>query len=159
MDALITDLLTLAREGQRVGETEVVALGEAARDSWAAVDTRSATLEVVDDRELAADPDRLASLLENLFRNAVEHGGPDVRVTVAGTADGFAVADDGPGIPPEDRDRVFERGYSTGDHGTGFGLSIARGIAEAHGWSIRATGSDAGGARFEVTGVDREATT
>jgi PAS domain S-box-containing protein len=156
MNDLITDLLTLAREGERVGDTEVVALGEAARDAWTAVETRSATLSIDEDRQLAADPERLASLLENLFGNAVEHGGADVVVTVEGTTDGFAVADDGPGIPAEDRERVFERGYSTGDHGTGFGLSIVREIAEAHGWSIRAEESADGGARFVVTGVDRE---
>ena len=66
---------------------------------------------------------------------------------------GFYVEDDGPGIPPGDRDTVFEWGYSSTLKGTGFGLAIVREVAEAHGWSVSATESDAGGARFEVTGV------
>ena len=73
-----------------------------------------------------------------------------------GTLDdeGFYVADDGPGIPREQRTDVFESGYSTVSDGTGFGLAIVQEVVEAHGWSIRVTESTAGGARFEVTGVD-----
>jgi signal transduction histidine kinase len=87
----------------------------------------------------------------------VEHGGSDVTVRV-GTLDdrpGFYVEDDGPGIPEEVREEVFDRGVTTDDDGTGFGLAIVREIAEAHGWTVRATESDAGGARFEFTGVPR----
>ena len=69
---------------------------------------------------------------------------------------GFYLEDDGPGIPPADRDAVFEWGYSSTPEGTGFGLAIVREVAEAHGWSVSATESDAGGARFEVTGVASE---
>jgi signal transduction histidine kinase len=76
-----------------------------------------------------------------------------VTVTVGGLPDGFYVADDGEGVPPADRDRVFERGYTTGD-GTGLGLSIVEQIVGAHGWSVRATESEDGGARFEITGVE-----
>jgi len=53
-----------------------------------------------------------------------------------------------------ERDRVFRVGYSTSGEGTGFGLNIVKQVAEAHGWSIRATTSDDGGARFEITGVE-----
>ncbi|MFC6725100.1 ATP-binding protein, partial [Halobium palmae] len=63
--------------------------------------------------------------------------------------EGFFVRDDGPGIPPEVRTRAFDRGYTTRDEGTGFGLAIVKTIAEAHGWEIEAV--DAEGARFEVT--------
>lgn len=68
---------------------------------------------------------------------------------------GFVVADDGPGIPPEDRETVFEQGYSTAESGTGFGLSIVRAIAQAHGWEIGVTESEWGGARFEIGGATR----
>ena len=63
---------------------------------------------------------------------------------------GFAVEDDGPGIDPEDRPHVFERGFTTDADGTGFGLAIVQRIVEAHGWDVRATESTTGGARFEV---------
>ena len=64
--------------------------------------------------------------------------------------DGFFVEDDGTGIPETDRDRVFERGYSSDDRGTGFGLHIVEQIAEVHGWRVSVTESESGGARFEV---------
>ncbi|WP_136716702.1 PAS domain S-box protein [Halorientalis salina] len=67
---------------------------------------------------------------------------------------GFYVADDGPGIPPDERDRVFEASYSTTEEGTGFGLDIVETIADAHGWSVSVSESDGGGARFTVSGVD-----
>jgi hypothetical protein len=69
---------------------------------------------------------------------------------------GFYVEDDGVGIPPERRDRVFDDGYSTQSAGTGFGLSIVEEIADAHDWTVRVTESAGGGARFEFTGVERE---
>jgi signal transduction histidine kinase len=89
-------------------------------------------------------------LFENLFRNAVNHGGGEVTVTVAEIADGFYVADDGAGIPDEERDDIFEAGYSTADDGTGFGLAIVKEIVEAHSWEIRVTDSETGGTRFEI---------
>ncbi|MFB6186991.1 MAG: sensor histidine kinase, partial [Halobacteriaceae archaeon] len=77
-------------------------------------------------------------MLENLIRNSVKHGGNDVTVTVGKLADetGFYVADDGSGIPLDEREAVFKEGYSTAESGTGLGLSIAKKVAEAHGWDI-----------------------
>ncbi len=154
MDTLISELLTIAREGKQVQETEVVSLREAVEDCWTCVETADATLRVDAGHSIRADPNRLKQLLENLVRNAVDHGGDDVTVRVGDLASGFYVADDGPGIPAEDRDEVFEPGYSTTAAGTGFGLNIVEGIVEAHGWEVGVTDSAAGGARFEITGVD-----
>lgn len=64
---------------------------------------------------------------------------------------GFYVEDTGPGIPPGEREHVFESGYTTAAEGTGFGLAIVEGIATAHGWEIAATEGTDGGARFEIT--------
>ncbi|WP_135830504.1 sensor histidine kinase [Halorussus halobius] len=100
--------------------------------------------------------------------DAVEHGLPDSAASSDGPAStegtvvvgdlddapGFYVADDGPGIPPEDRELVFEGGYSTEPDGTGFGLAVVRRIAEAHDWRVRVTESWADGARFEFHDVD-----
>jgi PAS domain S-box-containing protein len=158
MEQLITDLLLLARRGQTVGETERVDLEALATECWRTVETTDARLVVADPPppSIRADRSRVETVLENLFRNAVDHGGPEVTVTVGALEDGagFFVADDGPGIPPDDRSRVFETGYSTERSGTGFGLAIVEGIVEAHGWAITATDAADGGARFEVTGVD-----
>ncbi len=152
--ALIDDLLALARDGDRVEDPETLSLAAAAERCRATIPDDGITLEVAGDRPVRADPTRMGRLLENLAVNAVEHGGAGVTVTVGPLADGFYVADDGPGIPPDERDRVFEAGYSTGDDGTGFGLRIVERIADAHGWTVDAVESEDGGARFEITGVE-----
>jgi len=153
---LIEDLLAFARAGASALTTDAVDLARVSERCWGTVDTGEATLVTETDAVLRADESRLRELLENLIRNAVEHGG-GVTVTVGDVADGFYVADDGPGIPPEEADAVFERGYSTAETGAGFGLPIVREIATAHGWEVTLTDSDSGGARFEFTGVESPA--
>lgn len=156
MNDLINQMLTLAREGKPVEQWDAVLLSSVVRGSWEMVETNNAELRVIDDFEFRADPARLERLFENLFRNAVDHGGPDVTVTVGELSDGpgFYVADDGPGIPDGGRDSVFEPGYTTNDEGTGFGLAIVSEVAAAHRWDIRLTEGDAGGARFEIVGTE-----
>ncbi|WP_435099355.1 sensor histidine kinase [Halarchaeum sp. P4] len=159
MDDLIEDLLSLAREGSTVDEFEAVALADVASEAWETAGSESATLHLADDLgTVVCDVSRVRQLLENLFRNARQHGGADVTVTVGRLDDGFYVADDGPGIPEAERDSVFGAGYTTHETGTGLGLDIVRSIASAHGWKVSLTESDAGGARFEFRGVAREET-
>jgi PAS domain S-box-containing protein len=162
MAELVDDLLTLARQGRGVGETEPVDVGALARECWAGLG--AGDLVVVDTVTVDADRSRLRELLENLLRNAVEHAGPDPTVRVGplsgadgsedvldGEVRGFYVEDDGSGIPPDERDQVFEHGYSTDTDGTGFGLAIVGAVADAHGWDVRVTEGTAGGARFEFS--------
>ncbi len=156
MDDLIDDLLTLAREGKRVDTMEAVELPAVVETCWEVMATEEATLVVDTAQTIQADERRLQQLLENLMRNAIEHGGEDVTVTVDEVADGFVLEDDGPGIAPDDREDVFEAGYTTSSTGTGFGLHIVEEIVDAHGWEITVTEGDAGGARFEISGVDAE---
>lgn len=152
MDDIITDALTLAREGKHVVDPQPVSLTTICRRAWDMVDTKEATLTIGEDTIVLADPTRLARLLENLFRNAVEHGGVTVEVRMGILDNGFYIEDDGPGIPPEQREAVFEKGYS-GSDGTGFGLGIVESIADAHGWKILATEGSDGGARFKLINV------
>jgi two-component system OmpR family sensor kinase len=153
MDELIDQVLTLAREAEDISDTRAVRLAHIANLAWDAVDTAAADLRVEGDLGVVdADPDRLQEGFANLFRNAVEHAGEDVVVRVGRSDDGFYVADDGPGIPESERDAVFDRGH-TSDGGTGLGLAIVRSIVEAHGWEVRITDAEGGGARFDVTGV------
>ncbi|WP_233125180.1 response regulator [Halorubrum sp. SD683] len=151
--ALVDDLLSLAREGKVVTEAEPVLLKPIVEQCWASVETGDATLNVDADQAVRADRSRLKQLLENLIRNAVDHVGPEVTVEVGRLADGFYVADDGPGIVANDQETVFESGYSTVPDNTGFGLAIVDEIADAHGWDVTVTESASGGARFEITGV------
>ena len=150
---ILDDVLTLAREGEELGDTEPVDLATVADTCWNTVDMKEATLSVETDRTIRADRSRLKQVVENLFRNAVEHGGEDVSVTVGDLENGFYVADDGTGIPEANRERIFEAGYSTDGEGTGLGLQIVREIATAHGWDVRVSDDEDSEARFEITGV------
>ncbi|OYR81240.1 hypothetical protein DJ72_11295 [Halorubrum distributum] len=152
MDEIVDDVLTMARVGQAVDSARPVSLSEVATNSWETVATESADLRVVSDRTIAADPARLCRVFENLFCNSIQHGGSGVEITVGVTDDGFFVADDGPGIAADDREDVFDPGYSAAESGTGLGLNIVRQLIEAHGWEIRIADADTG-ARFEVRGL------
>jgi PAS domain S-box-containing protein len=154
MGAIIDDVLTLARQGETVVDTDTVDFETVARDAWNNVDTAGAALAVTGSRTIEADYDRLLSVLENLYRNAIDHAGESVSVRAGTTDAGFFVEDDGPGIPESERDSVFDTGHTTADEGTGFGLSIVQRIVEAHGWSVTVTEGADGGARFDV--LDRD---
>jgi len=164
MEALIEDVLTLARQGQPIDETELVDLEDLVGQCWNMVSTGEATLEVeTEDRFVEADPERLQQLLENLFRNAIEHGtngrreALTISVGILEDESGFYVEDDGVGIPEGDRQSVLESGYTTAEGGTGFGLAIVADIASAHDWTVEVTESAEGGARFEFRGVTLDA--
>ncbi|MFC6613754.1 ATP-binding protein [Halopenitus salinus] len=156
MEDLIRQILSLARDGQPVEQWDAVLLSSVAQNSWEMVETNAAELRVEDDLTFKADPTRLQRLFENLFRNSIDHGGPDVTVSVGVLPDrpGFYVADDGPGIPESDRESVFDPGYTTREEGTGFGLAIVAETVAAHGWKIQVTESETGGVRFEILGVE-----
>jgi signal transduction histidine kinase len=171
MDELLNELLTLARQGEVVSDREAVDLRSVAESTWGNVATADARLSVPAEAHIDADPGRVKGVFENLYRrsrpsasgldpeavhrNSVEHAGHDVTVRVGTLDDGFYVEDDGPGIPPADRDRVFESGYTTAGDGTGFGLAIVAEIVEAHGWRIAAVEGRDGGSRFEIRAGDR----
>jgi len=174
MEAIIESTLSLAREGGTVENTERVSLARIATESWAQVDTNALAFDVVEDAEVLADPDRLRTVFENLFRNSAEHGpagnqpratdvgdtGDDgqapaeVHVRIGLTDGGFYVEDTGSGIPDSERERIFELGYSGDGRGMGFGMAIVQEIVNAHDWTIGVAESEEGGARFEITGVD-----
>ncbi|MFD1569584.1 histidine kinase N-terminal 7TM domain-containing protein [Halorubrum laminariae] len=158
MDDLIEGLLSLATAGKAVDSLDHVSLDAAVRRVWSRLETAEATLTVDGaDPTVLSDRDRLEQLLANLFRNAIEHGGSDVavRVAVESEEDGvmLSVGDDGPGVPPDRRDQVTERGVSL-DGGTGLGLAIVGDIADAHGWDLSVEASAAGGARFVISGIE-----
>jgi len=155
MEELVADTLTLARQGRVVAEAEPIEMVNVVGTCWKAVSTEEATIEIDDEITITGDRSRLQHVFENLFRNAIEHGGKEVTVRVGQLdEDGIYVEDTGPGIPEDERTVVFEPGHSSASDGTGFGLTIVRRIAEAHGWQVTITEADGGGARFEFTGVE-----
>ncbi|MFB6173883.1 MAG: sensor histidine kinase [Halobacteriales archaeon] len=151
MESLIDDLLLLAREGTDVGERTPVDLGAVATDAWDGVATGEASLEVEASKTVAADRSRLRQLFENLFRNAAEHGPAGIEVTVEDIDGGFAVEDDGPGLP-EDVEETLFRPVDPGDGIEGLGLLIVERVVSGHDWE--GTVADGAGARFEITRVE-----
>jgi signal transduction histidine kinase len=156
MERLIDDLLTMARDAETVKNPDSLHFKSLVRAAWQTVDPNEATLEILGEGQIRAEESRAQELLENLFDNAVSHGGPNVTVRVEPLEDGFAVADDGPGIPEDKQDEIFEAGHSGDPDGTGFGLYIVDLIAGAHEWEIDLTDSEDGGARFEFHGVKHD---
>ncbi|WP_222845550.1 PAS domain-containing protein [Natronomonas salsuginis] len=153
MDTIVDDTLTLARQGDTVGEPETVSLSSVAEECWRTTETDDGSIEVAGDLRFRADPDRLRNLVENLLGNAIEHGGERVTVRIGALDDGFYIADDGPGIDEAERESVFDPGHTSAEDGTGFGLAIVNEIAEAHGWTVSIGDAEVGGARFEIRDV------
>jgi len=151
---IVEDLLVLARADRGIRETESVELEAVARDAWRHVDTGGAELRVEGEGTVTADESQLQRLLENLFRNCIEHGGEGranpVTVSVGTRASVLFVADDGPGIDPDERETVFDPGFTTAQDGTGLGLAIVSRIADAHGWEVAVSAGPDGGARIDV---------
>jgi PAS domain S-box-containing protein len=165
MNALIDDTLTLKDESQPVEAVSQHSIATIAESAWEFVDTGESQLRVVDRFEMRCHEDRFSRLLENLFRNAIDHNEEPVVIRVGvhdtlttstrgDTKNGFFVSDDGCGIPEEKRDQMFEIGETTTRTGTGLGLPIIKRIAEAHGWNVQLVESFDGGAKFVFMGVD-----
>jgi PAS domain S-box-containing protein len=153
MSQLIEDVLALAREGRVVDDPKPTSVPAVATDAWRLVDADGDLDADPDAPVVYADPERLQTLFENLFRNAHEHGNA-TRVHVGVDDDVLFVGDDGTGIPADDHESVFEHGYTTAEDGTGFGLAIVAEVADAHGWQVSLAESETGGARFEFRGVE-----
>jgi signal transduction histidine kinase len=154
MERLITEVLSFTRQGEEVYEPEWVRLSDVAEEAVEGTSFPEGRLNVDTNVEVRGDRGRLRTVFENLFRNTAEHAeGAEAEV---GTDEGcvFYVEDDGPGIPQDEREQVFEGGYSTKEDGTGFGLSTVRRTAEVHGWFVRVVDGDEGGARFEFVEED-----
>ncbi|WP_217350872.1 sensor histidine kinase [Salinadaptatus halalkaliphilus] len=154
IETIIDQLSTWARGGDMRRSETPIKLEAAVERAWATVAPTAATLEVDTDCTIAADRNCLQHVLENFLGNAIDHGGKDVTVRATDLENGFAIEDDGPGIPEDKREDILEPGVTSNPTGTGLGLAIVDEIADAHGWELTITESSDGGARFEITGVE-----
>lgn len=165
MERLVKNLLVLAKGDERTldqATAGLVDLDEVVLDEAARIRTRTTTSIHTNEVSAAAvrgSPDLLAQMVANLLDNAVRHATSTVTVRLAPDAARavLTVDDDGPGIPVEDRDRVFERftrldaARTRGQGGTGLGLAIVSQIASAHDSTIDIGDSPTGGARFRIS--------
>jgi two-component system phosphate regulon sensor histidine kinase PhoR len=166
---LIEDLLTISalESGSIQLELQSVDLPALIEKVFADFRTRAHARRVrllnqTSDLKVNADPRRLEQVLSNLIDNAIKYGRPEGQVTLgarslAGQQVEVFVRDDGPGIPPDALDRIFERYYrvdkarSRDQGGTGLGLSIVKHIVQSHGGRIWAESSPGNGATFFFT--------
>jgi signal transduction histidine kinase len=157
LNDLVDALLELSRIGRAQADVEPVDLTAVAELVGQRVGANHPQVTVWVEGPLPVvliNPARAEQLLDNLVGNAVKHGGrEDLTVTISSRpvpgGIELTVADDGRGIPPEDRDLVFalfQRGTSAGGRGSGLGLGMVRRIAEASGGSVRLADSDLGAA-------------
>jgi len=172
MSSLIDEVLAFARDEKTTDRVELQ-LSALAKAAWGHVDTGAATLRIDGDRVITGDRDQLLQLFENVFRNSVEHGstgsrpgaddsvehdGAGVPIRVDATPDGFTISDDGPGVPPEEREEVFTHGVTSSESGTGLGLAIVQHVVESHGWDVEMTESRSGGAKLVISGLETRPT-
>lgn len=167
---LIDDLLLLARLDSGRVELNLRSVPlrllaqEALDDAALIARARHVTLEnqLPPGLTAQADPDRLRQVLANLIDNAIKYGRAEGRVAVGGRAVDaerveFSVRDDGPGIPAEAQERIFERFYrvdkarSREQGGTGLGLAIVKNVVQAHGGDVRVRSITGQGTEFFIT--------
>jgi PAS domain S-box-containing protein len=151
MGDLIEELLEVARDDRQTLTIQSPALESVVEEAWSYIDAPEATLSVKGGLgEIQADETRLLQLFANLFRNSIEHGGKDVTVDVGllSDAEGFYVADSGPGLTEETRTAIQQFGQVGSASKTGIGMMSVTDIVDAHDWELAVPDAD-GGARFE----------
>jgi signal transduction histidine kinase len=154
IEEMIDVLLVTVRGNDANVDHEPVPVADVAEETWMGVSPEAADLLVETDRTIRADPIHVEHLFKNLFRNSIEHACEAVTVRVGDLPGGFYVEDDGPGIPEDVREDVVEAGFTTKKDGIGLGLTFVSQLAEMYDWECAITESEAGGARFEFTGVE-----
>ncbi len=152
IEEIIDRLLMYTKMGKSIEETHTVELDRMARNCWnTTISTDSCSLLIEDEIEFEVDPKMVRHLLENLFRNAIEHGEAST-IKIGKIENGFYIEDNGTGIPEDKRKKIFTVGYSDkGD--TGLGLALVEQIVIGHNWNISLVESSTGGARFEITNI------
>jgi signal transduction histidine kinase len=154
MEEIVTDFLRVTREGKTAGTLEPISLSEVAGDAFARLDdTESLDHSVGTHGFVYADPKRIGTLLETVFRSARDRADGTASVRVDLTDDGFTVTDTGRYVPPEDAKLLLDYGYTTKYPGTGLGLSVARTLARVHRWHIDIDPTYTDGLRVVVSGA------
>jgi two-component system sensor histidine kinase HydH len=152
LEKLTNDLLAFVRTGELKRATADV--GVLVREV-AARHGDAVSVGVPEGLAWSIDADRMRQVIANLIENALQ-AGPPVRVTAhAGNHLVIEIADKGPGVPAEDRERIFEPFFTKKTQGTGLGLALSRRVVELHGGSVTVSDDPSGGAVFRIA-IPRE---
>ena len=167
VETMIKSTERLLSAGESINVDSRISMEKVCQDAWKIISVSQADLNVRDDFKLYADEPQLKTIMENIFKNSIEHGGRNVNIEVykrtpirTSTRDdpdesfSFVIEDDGDGIPDSIKDEIFERKKSTKNNKkvSGFGLSIVQSSVEAHGWNIDVAQSSTG-AKFVISNV------
>lgn len=167
MEKMIDSTERLLSAGERINIDEKIQMEETCKAAWEIIDVSEAELVVENDFGLYADKEQLKTILENLFKNSIEHGGRDVTIRVykqtpiktstrsdPNSTFSFVIEDDGEGIPEDIKGEIFEKKKTTkqNEKVSGFGLSIVKSSVEAHDWEID-VGYSSKGAKFVFSNV------
>ncbi|MBK5288069.1 MAG: GAF domain-containing protein [Acidimicrobiia bacterium] len=160
LQAMVEEMLVAARMQENANRPTMQQIDLCALVQLTALDSqvagRPVELDLPRTCAVRAEPEALQRVLTNLIENAHKYGGAPIRVSVQITDDAvvMSVTDHGPGVPPDERDRVFERFYRVDPNGTkpgmGLGLSIVRGLVESCGGKVWVEDAPGGGAAFRV---------
>ena len=160
LQTMVEEILTAAKMEENQSRPLLRRIDVAALVRLAALDSqvagRPVEVEAPVECQVRADPEAVRRIVGNLIENAHKYGAAPVRITVQSTDDHvvLSVVDHGPGIPPDERDRIFERFYRSDPNGTkpgmGLGLAIVRGLVEGSGGAVWVEDAPGGGAAFRV---------
>lgn len=151
VDRLVDQGVELVEAGHQPEDVEQISLAALAEDCWTDVGHERGTL-TVEDATLVGERERVRHLVDELIENAFDYSEGAVTVDIGplSAVQGFYVADDGPGIPNDERPYVLDTGYTTAEGRDGIGLSLVTEIAGAHGWDVSLENGDSGGTRVEL---------
>lgn len=155
IEDIIDSLLELATQNKEIEKVTKLDLESISKESWGMLNHTDAKLNIVETIEFEADEKRIKNVFENLFRNAQDHSSDDIQTKIQvgplKNKNGFYIEDNGPGIPKNKRDSIFDYGITHSPDGTGLGLGIVKDIINAHSWDIIVKdGDELSGARFEI---------
>lgn len=151
IENILENILEITTKKESELETRFQPVQNVCQKAWENIESDKAELKITTNKMFYMNDKLVHHLFENLFKNAIKHGGEDVIIKVGVMNDGFYVEDNGQGIPEDKRDKIFDPSYTTS--GTGLGLTIVEHVCDIHGWNINVAESSTGGARFEITNI------
>lgn len=151
MESIISDMELLADTMGEIDDVEEISLYEFFNNYKESEGFEGGHMDVkenLDGKSILSNEGLFRRAVSNIITNAIDHNSSTINITIGSTNNGFFIEDDGKGIPQENKENIFEKGYTSTSDSTGYGLFIVKRICYVHGWDISVTDSASGGARF-----------